>query len=259
MVTPATPFDSPPIPEDMLPEEGELDSNRFPTSITTGVAWDLPAGVEELDDGQRMGTVGTHADIFKFFQLLKAAIDANILMEGLQWEPLVRYGWPEDESEITAESILFEEREEWPGLMEKGGMPRGGEERRRMQHSAIMLEVADDAENVGQKKIIYNSTFDSIVCVTACARTDIECLKRAKWLRRAIQRCNWYFRRNGVGNVIYGGQQRPTKQNVIRNNRYVARELTYYVRIQENIAARQKTLERIFTTIGVAPFPQGSE
>ena len=144
-----------------------------------------------------------------------------------------------------------------PGTLAKTNKPHDSKRREVVPH---LRAVVQDEEYSGYLKYQYGQFFDNSIEFIIWSLNNQNADRTAFWLEQTMNKWRWYFRANGIDQVLYQGRgednsitESLTRYNsMIKDLKMVSRPLLYYVRTEDTYIVKEKELEQIFINISVS-------
>jgi|WetSurMetagenome_2_1015567.scaffolds.fasta_scaffold61167_2 hypothetical protein len=190
------------------------------------------------------------ADIDKFYQLLSYAIAEQQKKDGDPNPiPLVE-NFPATYSDKGRggfkETLTFGLRRREPGTFSQDP-PFSG----KKNYKPILREAFPDPQNPGYEILVFGLWFDNLVELKCWCNTNKEANTRALWLESLMLKYAWYFRFNGIQQILYGGREHD--ENIQQENISIqVRTLLYYMRTEKLFNIREKSIDELILNVHLA-------
>jgi hypothetical protein len=184
------------------------------------------------------------ADLPKFFEMLDYAVKEQQKKDGEPHPIDVVENYPPTYKQN--ETITFSVRRREPGTFSKD-KPFDG----KKNYKPILRESYPDPENPGYRIQVLGLWFDNLVEIMCWALTNKAANARATWLENLMLSYAWYFRYNGVQQILYAGRE-SDKRIDVENIVVFQRPLLYYLRTEKLFTVSEKTIEDLLVTVELA-------
>lgn len=177
------------------------------------------------------------ADIDKFYDMLVYATKTQQQKDGDPHPIAIVENYPPTYK--LTETLSFTLRRREPATFSQD-QPFSG----KKNYKPILRENYPDPDNEGYEIQVFGLLFDNLIEIMCWASTNKEANKRALWVEQMMLAYAWYFRYNGISQLLYMGREADKKLDV--ENTYLAqRPLLYYVRTEKLYTVKEKTIEDI--------------
>jgi len=232
--------------QDILSEELSTDQRRILVSQFFDSAFS--EGFTKQDFA-RSKTLGNSKSLLEFHELVRQAIDNYETRSNIAEGDKIVFTEEEPDIDAGHESIVFGLVRRAPGAYGRGAPFEASV--RNMK--PIIREVGVDPTFPGYKQIVLGYWHDNIVRYTCWARTNKEANARAEWLENLMDEYSWWFKLQGVAEVLFLERQADIVLNV-RDNKWYGRPIDYFVRTEKLRVYSEKTIEEILLKVGVTQY-----
>ena len=198
----------------------------------------------------RLRTPRPAVDIDGFFRLVGNAIQQQQLLEGVANPISYLEDTPEEDDNLTGETIVYSLLERLPGHFEQKNLGMAMSNRTMRQRKKLFREAIKDPDNPGMKIFTYGEWFDNTVCFKVYARTNKVANRRALWLEDTIDRWIWYLKASGLSEIAYLGRGADEYLSP-ENRKIVCRPLHYYIRTEKVTVVREHILRQLNISGGI--------
>lgn len=185
------------------------------------------------------------ADLPKFYQLLSQAVVSQQAKDGDVRKLVLTEEYPPVSYQSEVITLALRRRE--PATFSQEQPFSAG----KRNYKPILRESFLDPKEPGYIVLVFGLLFDNLVELTCWALTNKEANARAMWLEEVMLSYTWFFRYNGVNQILYFGRDQDTYLEK-ENQQIFGRPLLYYLRTEKLYTVREKTIDDLIVSLRMA-------
>lgn len=193
-------------------------------------------------------------DINDFFPLVQTAVNDYQDRRGIVAKDRVHFVQDTPPTDAKTETITFKVKSRMPGA-NSGRMPEilSGNGVVREWRPRIRYWY-ENPERPLKRTVVFGQHYDNVVEFTCWALTNKAVDERALWFEDLMQTYFWYFKYNGVSEVIFLQrlEDKSWENIATQGNQLKSRSIQYYVRTDKTFEISESELRDILINIAVA-------
>jgi len=175
-----------------------------------------------------------------FFTLVKEAMDHKATTESIDLGniPILTEEYPL--LDVKTEVLSYSLARRLPAT--QGGPPFAG---KRTEYKPRIRNIVNDPEDPNYKVFIFGQEFENEIVFTCWAKTNKVANARVMWLEDLFVEYRWFFRYNGVKNIIFLGRGADIIIPQEGDNVLCGRPISIYLRTEKLTTISEPIIKRI--------------